>query len=90
MGINSVNDKFNDMDRVNEIIGHLRDEEYDAVLYGVMLRFLKDKAKEHNLYFEHLTLSVDEDRQSIEVYSDRNSRGDIGCYLVDEVITNEA
>ena len=24
------------MDRVNEIIGHLTDEEYNAVLYGVM------------------------------------------------------
>ena len=58
MGINSVNDKFNDMDRVNEIIGHLIEEEYDAVLYGVMLRFLNNKAKEYNCDVSELLLSI--------------------------------
>ena len=68
VGINSVNDKFNDMDRVNEIIGHLRDEEYDAVLYGVMLRFLEKKAKEYECSVYSLYLQPETDEKEIGVY----------------------
>jgi hypothetical protein len=57
----------------------------DAVLYSVMLSFLKRKAKKHNIYIEHLTLSVDEENKTIEVFSDRNSKGEIGSYLIEEI-----
>ena len=46
------------MDRVNEIIGHLTDEEYDAVLYGVMRIFLNKKSKEFNIPFDELYLQI--------------------------------
>ena len=70
VGINSVNDKFKNMDRVNEIIGHLTDEEYDAVLYGVMLRFLKKRAKNYDVNPFDLLLNVDEESKTIDVYDE--------------------
>ena len=58
------------MDRVNEIIGHLTDEEYDAVLYGVMLRFLRNKATRLNVDTdnEEILLGIDTKRKCIDVY----------------------
>ena len=58
------------MDRVNEIIGHLTDEEYDAVLYGVMLRFLEKKAKEYGCSIHSLYLQPETDAREIRVYND--------------------
>ena len=58
------------MDRVNEIIGHLTDEEYDAVLYGVMLRFLEKKAKEYGCSIYSLYLQSETDAREIRVYND--------------------
>jgi len=68
VGINSViTKKLNAMDRVNEIIGHLTDEEYDAVLYGVMLRFLKKKVEEHDVDdVDDIFLSINEYHKLIE------------------------
>ena len=56
------------MDRVNEIVGHLTDEEYDAVLYSVMLGFLERKAKEKKLPFDDLYLQIDNKSKTIDLY----------------------
>lgn len=42
VGINSVKDKFNDMDNINKLIENIQDKDLNAVLYGVMLRFLEN------------------------------------------------
>jgi len=58
------------MDRLHEIIGHLREEEYDAVLYGVMLRFLKRKAKEIGVNDCELLLNIDEENKTIDIHNE--------------------
>ena len=54
------------MDRVNEIIGHLTDEEYDAVLYGVMLRFIHKNSE--GLPLDDLYIQADTEQKSIDLY----------------------
>ena len=89
VGINSVNDKFNDMDRLHEIIGHLTDEEYDAVLYGVMLRLIKRKEKEHKITRARLMISVaDEDNPTLSL--SELSRDSMEMIPVELIKLNEA
>ena len=77
------------MDRVNEIIGHLTDEEYDAVLYGVMLRFLKRKADDLNIDtdYEEILLNIDVTVKTIDVYKQDNNY-DNPPLLIEEVKVN--
>jgi len=77
------------MDRLHEIIGHLRDEEYDAVLYGVMLRFLNNKAKEYNCDVSELLLSIDKDKKTIDVLN-YESASSMEVTLSEEIKVNEA
>ena len=77
------------MDRVNEIVGHLREEEYDAVLYGVMLRFLNNKAKEYNCDVSELLLSIDKDKKTIDVLN-YESASSMEVTLSEEIKVNEA
>ncbi len=79
------------MDRVNEIIGHLTDEEYDAVLYGVMLRLLERKEKQFSIDedCELILIGIDKENEHINIFNQD------GCYddppiLIDEVNINEA
>jgi len=77
------------MDRVNEIIGHLTDEEYDAVLYGVMLRFLRNKATKLNIDtdYELILLGIDVQSKTIDVYKQDNNY-DAPPLLIEEVKVN--
>lgn len=75
------------MDRLHEIIGHLREEEYDAVLYGVMRSFLKKQATKRNCEVYDLLLSVDDERETIDVFTYyENSTDEIR--LIEEVKPN--
>ena len=58
------------MDRLHEIIGRLRDEEYDAVLYGVMLRFLKNESKKTGLHITELLIGIDEESRQVDTYNE--------------------
>ena len=61
----------------------------DAVLYSVMLSFLERKAKETNRDTHNLTIGVDEESKTIDVYSDINSKGEYGGeYLLEQVKVN--
>ena len=77
------------MDRLHEIIGHLRDEEYDAVLYGVMLRFLNKKAKEYSCDVSEMLLSIDKDKETIDVLN-YESASSMEVTLSEEIKVNEA
>ena len=77
------------MDRVNEIIGHLTDEEYDAVLYGVMLRFLERKSKEHNIKMDSLFAQVTEEDGTIDLY-EHSHDCEHPPIFIDETKSNEA
>ena len=77
------------MDRVNEIIGHLRDEEYNAVLYGVMLRLIKKKEKEHKITRARFMISVaDEDNPTLSL--SELSRDSMEMIPVELIKLNEA
>ncbi len=54
------------MDRVNEIIRDLKEEERDAVLYDIMLHFIQKKSD--GLPLEDLYIQPDIDNKSIDLY----------------------
>ena len=55
------------MSRVNEILEQIMLEDADAVLYSVMLSFLKRKAKENDVDVDDIFLSINEDYKELEV-----------------------
>lgn len=66
------------MSRVNEILEQITDEDADAVLYSVMLSFLKRKAKEYGRGFIDLSLTIDEESESIDLYyEEHGNRGEL-------------
>ena len=74
------------MSKVHEIVGHLTDEENDAVLYGVMLSLFRRKATELNIDtdYESLLLNIDPENNTINIHKHDN------CYeeppmLIDEI-----
>jgi hypothetical protein len=75
------------MDRVNEIIGHLREEEYDAVLYGVMLRYINNLCKEYKKLPEQITINLDDESKTIDAYFVDNESN---IYHMDSNNINEA
>lgn len=78
------------MDRLHEIIGHLREEEYDAVLYGVMLRFLEKKKEQYKkCVISDIMITIDEDKKTIDVIEYINESS-MEVTLREEVNVNEA
>jgi len=49
----------------------------DAVLYSVMLRFLKKRCKTNNCRLDNLYIRIDERMECIDVFSDLGDRDDL-------------
>ena len=70
------------MDRVNEIIGHLTDEENYAVLYGVMLSVIEKRAKNEGGNIYQYSLRVCEKTKTLDLFVDDFNSTD--TILIDE------
>tara|TARA_R110000751_G_scaffold112597_2_gene211537 strand:- start:5363 stop:5626 length:264 start_codon:yes stop_codon:yes gene_type:complete len=55
------------MKRVNEIIGQLTNKEYDAVLFGLMVRFLEKKSKQTGYNIDEFDVGISNGKFIISV-----------------------
>lgn len=78
------------IDELAKELGLGINEEHDnAVLYSVMLRFLKKKAKEYNMEMDSLFLQVTEEDGTIDLYEHSHDCENPPIFI-DETKPNEA